>query len=266
VNKLNQSSIRKFKGTIYQYYHKNKRTFPWRETRDPYHILVSEIMLQQTQTDRVVYKYQLFLKTFPTFKSLAKSPLNKVLKVWQGLGYNRRAVSLHKTAQIIVYQYQGKLPESVDELIELPGIGHYTASAICAFAFNQPTTFIETNIRRIYIHFFFQKKRKVDDKDILPLVEQTLDKKNPRVWYYALMDYGVMLKKRVPNPNRKSTHYAKQSKFEGSNRQIRGMILKALLKEPKLTESKLVQKLNLDKDKVKRNLIQLKKEGFITTG
>jgi A/G-specific adenine glycosylase len=223
-------------------------------------------MLQQTQTDRVVYKYQLFLKTFPTFKSLAKSPLNKVLKVWQGLGYNRRAVSLHKTAQIIVYQYQGKLPESVDELIELPGIGHYTASAICAFAFNQPTTFIETNIRRIYIHFFFQKKRKVDDKDILPLVEQTLDKKNPRVWYYALMDYGVMLKKRVPNPNRKSTHYAKQSKFEGSNRQIRGMILKALLKEPKLTESKLVQKLNLDKDKVKRNLIQLKKEGFITTG
>jgi A/G-specific adenine glycosylase len=245
-------------------------------------------MLQQTQTDRVVEKYQLFIKTFPNFRSLAKSPLSKVLQVWQGMGYNRRAISLHKIAQIVVDKYQGKLPESVEELIELPGIGHYTASAIGAFAFNQPTAFIETNIRRVYIHFFFQKKRKVDDKDILPLVEQTVDKKNPREWYYALMDYGVMLGKQVPNPNRKSAHYAKQSKFEGSNRQIRGLILKILLKQPNLTESMLIKKLDYKPTiteerrnpktekrknpktqeqykliKIKEILIHLEKEGFI---
>lgn len=262
---LSKPEIHKFQKTIWQYYHTHPRSYPFRKTNNPYHILVSEIMLQQTQTERVVDKYQLFIKTFPNFRSLAKSPLSKVLKIWQGLGYNRRAISLHKTAQIVVNQYQGHLPKSVEALIELPGIGHYTASAICAFSFNQPTAFIETNIRRVYIHFFFQKKRKVNDKDILPLIEQTIDKKNPKEWYYALMDYGVMLGKQMPNPNRKSAHYAKQSRFEGSNRQIRGMILKALLKEPKLTESKLILKLGLDKDKVKRNLIQLKKEGFLTT-
>lgn len=262
---LSKLQVKEFQKTIYHYYQKHLRYFLWRETTNPYHILVSEIMLQQTQTDRVVDKYILFLKTFPNFRILAKAPISKVLKVWQGLGYNRRAISLHKTAQIVVNQYNSRLPKTVVELMALPGIGHYTASAICAFAFNQPAAFIETNIRRVYIHFFFPKRKKVDDKEILALVEQTVDKKHPREWYYALMDYGVMLKTQVPNPNRRSAHYTKQSKFEGSNRQVRGQILKAILKEPNLTESELVKKLGVDKAKVKQNLIQLKKEGFLTT-
>ncbi|MFB3897659.1 MAG: A/G-specific adenine glycosylase [bacterium] len=209
-------------------------------------------MLQQTQTDRVLDKYTLFLKTFPNFRTLAQAPVSKVLKVWQGLGYNRRAISLHRIAQIVVKEYHGRLPKTVEKLMALPGIGHYTASAICAFAFNQPTAFIETNIRRVYLHFFFPRRKKVEDQEILAVVEKTVDKKNPREWYYALMDYGVMLKSLVPNPNRRSAHYTKQSKFEGSNRQIRGMILKAMLNEPNLTISALVRILGVDKEKIKQ--------------
>ncbi|MCX7918607.1 MAG: A/G-specific adenine glycosylase [bacterium] len=262
---LSKPKIKEFHKIIYQYYHKNKRFFPWRDTQNPYHIFISEIMLQQTQSERVVDKYRLFLKTFPTVQSLAKSSLNKVLKLWQGLGYNRRAIALHRSAKILVEKYQGNLPETVGELIELPGVGQYTAAAVCAFAYNQPTIFIETNIRRVYIHFFFQKKRRVKDKDILPLVELTVDRTNPREWYYALMDYGAMLRKQVPNPNRRSAHYTKQSRFEGSNRQIRGLILQTLLKNPNLTESELVRKLQLEKEKIKYNLIRLKQEGFLAT-
>ncbi len=252
MNILPESSIRSFNHTIYLYYRANRRSFPWRKTRNPYHILVSEIMLQQTQTDRVLDKYTLFLKTFPNFRTLAQAPVSKVLKVWQGLGYNRRAISLHRIAQIVVKEYHGRLPKTVEKLMALPGIGHYTASAICAFAFNQPTAFIETNIRRVYLHFFFPRRKKVEDQEILAVVEKTVDKKNPREWYYALMDYGVMLKSLVPNPNRRSAHYTKQSKFEGSNRQIRGMILKAMLNEPNLTISALVRILGVDKEKIKQ--------------
>lgn len=254
---------RLFQDAIYTYYREHGRVLPWRETFDPYHILVSEIMLQQTQVERVKGKYNPFLSLFPDFLALSQAPLRRILQVWQGLGYNRRAIALQKTAQIVVDTFQGTLPSSVEILETFPGIGHATASAICAFAFQKPVAFIETNIRRVYIFFFFQEQETITDAQILHLVEKTLDRSNPRKWYYALMDYGAMLKKEQQNPNRKSAHYQKQAPFMNSDRRIRGMIIKALLAEEEFSLDDLINYLQLDPKRVKSNLLQLEKEGFI---
>ncbi|HID20498.1 MAG TPA: A/G-specific adenine glycosylase [Methanophagales archaeon] len=262
-NKLTADAIHAFQNSIYAYYHEYGRKLPWRETNNPYHILVSEIMLQQTQVERVIEKYNEFITAFPDFHSLAQAPLQEILKVWHGLGYNRRALALKKIAEIVVTTYNGTLPSSLDVLMKLPGIGKYTASAITTFAFNHPTVFIETNIRTVFIYFFFHDKDEINDSEIVPLVEKTLDTEHPRTWYYALMDYGVMLKKQYQNPNRRSAHYHKQTPFKGSNRQLRGMILKALTRESSMSERELVQTLKTDPERVKSILVQLQNEGFI---
>ena len=254
---------RLFRETIREYFQKHGRDFPWRKTRNPYHILVSEIMLQQTQVERVLGKYEQFISAFPDFVSLAQATLQSVLSVWQGLGYNRRAIALQRIAQTVTTEWDGILPSSVDLLVTLPGIGHATASAIAAFAFGKHSVFIETNIRRVFIHFYFHDRDNVKDSEILPLVEKTLVRSDPRRWYYALMDYGAMLKKQLQNPNRKSAHYQKQSPFEGSNRQIRGMALKAILEKPSITEAALLKKLNRDPEQILPVLQDLQKEGFI---
>ncbi len=228
-----------FRKTIYDYFKAHRRSLSWRDTRTPYKILVSEVMLQQTQVHRVIAKYEQFMQIFPDFATLAQSPLSRVLSVWSGLGYNRRALYLKKIAEIIITKYNGTLPDSVEQLDELPGIAHATACSILAFSFNKPVVFIETNIRSVFIHFFFHDKTNIQDKEILPLIEVTLDQTNPREWYYALMDYGAMLKKQHPNPSRKSAHHVTQSKFEGSTRQLRGAILKALLTTSPLSKNKL---------------------------
>lgn len=259
--RLSQARIKKFRKRVYTYYHLHKREFPWRATTDPYRILVSEVMLQQTQTDRVMKKYNAFIAAFPNFNALAHAAVRAVLQVWQGLGYNRRALALKQCAEIVVREYTGALPASVDELTKLPGIGRYTASAICAFAFNQPALVIETNIRSVFIHLFFKNKTTVSDDEILPLVEQTLDTKNPRGWYNAVMDYGAMIKQEY-NPNAKSSHYAKPTPFKDSNRRIRGLILKALLTHA-LSEKELSESINANRVKVKNNVVDLEKEGFI---
>ena len=237
---------------------------PWRKTHDSYKILVSEIMLQQTQVDRVIPKYIAFIEKFPTWKSLAGAPAPKVLKAWQGLGYNRRALYLKRTAERVSGEFGGVLPKDVFVLTDLPGIGPNTAAAILAYAFNVPVVFIETNIRRIFIHFFFGKTRqKIDDKEILKLVGQTMDAKNPREWYSALMDYGTFLKSQVKNPNRKSRHYAKQSKFEGSDRQTRGQILRLLLKKKSLSKKEMIKEIKKDPKRIEKILEKLKREKFI---
>jgi A/G-specific adenine glycosylase len=256
-------TILSFKDTIYAYYRQHARRFPWRETKDPYRILVSEIMLQQTQTERVAGKYEEFIVRFPDFAALARSDLHPVLEVWQGLGYNRRAVALKETAVRMVREHNSRLPEDLDELIKLPGIGRSTAGAILAFAYGISVAFIETNIRRVFLHFFFPERDSVKDGEILPLVEQTLDRENPRDWYYALMDYGAMLKTKLPNPNRKSAHYTRQAPFEGSNRQIRGMILKLLLSLGPLREGELIGKLNREPSRVHTILHEMQREEFI---
>lgn len=252
-----------FRTIIMQYYQQHRRSFPWRETHNPYHILVSELMLQQTQTDRVVPKYEAFLARFPDVATLAQAPQSDVLTLWQGLGYNRRALYLHQSAQQIINHHQGKLPESSQALQTLPGIGPYTAAAVLAFAFDQPTVVIETNIRTVFIHHFFADSDEVHDKDILPLVQETLDTANPREWYYALMDYGSYLKKLHPNPNRKSKHYTRQSKFEGSDRQVRGQILRLLLQHTSDSVHTIRQKTDVDEARFERIIQTLTRDGFI---
>jgi A/G-specific adenine glycosylase len=220
-------------------------------------------MLQQTQVERVREKYRTFISAFPNFSSLSQAPLHDVLSIWQGLGYNRRAIALKQIAQEVMTKYKGVLPSSVDLLMQLPGIGKATASAIASFAFNQPTVFLETNIRRVFIHFFFRDRANVHDAELLLLVEKSLDQSDPRRWDYALMDYGAMLKKEVVNPNRRSLHYQRQAPFEGSHRQLRGLILRTILQSPGITESALIKKLKKEPEEIKDALEQLQKEGFI---
>ena len=263
---LSLRGISLFRKIIYDFYRGSaRRNLPWRHTKNSYPILVSEIMLQQTQVERVMKKYEQFIFIFPDFHSLARAPLSRILSVWQGLGYNRRAIALKKIAQRVVKDpFWGVLPSSVDSLMRLPGIGRATASSVAAFAFQQPVAFIETNIRRVFLHFFFREKESIRDNEILPLVEKTLDRKNPRRWYFALMDYGAMLKKLEHNPNRRSAHYQKQPPFQGSNRQVRGLILKTLIATPNISELKIARILSVKPERIKENLRQLQKEGFIT--
>lgn len=250
-----------FKKKIRSFYRENKRQFPWRQTHNPYEILVSEMMLQQTQTGRVVEKYASFIHTFPTVSHLSKASTSDVLRLWQGLGYNRRALYLKRTAAIICEKYNNTFPSLKEELVKLPGIGVNTAGAVIAFAYNQPIVFIETNIRRVFIHEFFREKEKVSDQEIYPLIEASLDTKNPRDYYYALMDYGAHLGKTTINPNRKSKEYLKQSKFEGSMRQVRGMIIKLLLEKPMTEKTLLKQFENIEH--YKGAIKQLIHEGFV---
>ena len=299
-----KSEFAQFKKVIWAYYATHRRSFPWRERaknmRDSewvYRVVISEIMLQQTQAPRVVEKFNSFMKKFPDFPALAAAPLASVLAEWQGLGYNRRGLYLKKLAKTVTQKYAGKMPHTRDELVELPGIGPHTAGSILAFAFNIPEPFIETNIRTVFIHFFFKKysaARKISDSEILPLVAETLDHKNPRDWFFALMDYGVHLKQLarvaqssnigVGDPARRSKHYKKQSAFKGSNRELRAALLRSIIKKPRgisyfknAHPPKSVQKVDTftgvtekeirlppsDYKNTLKNLTALEREGFI---
>ena len=224
----NGSTVAEFQSMILDFYRQEGRSFPWRETRDPYAILVSELMLQQTQTERVVPKYLAWLEAFPTAADLAAAPFPQVLAAWSGLGYNRRAGYLQSACRQVVQELGGVFPSTVKELQRLKGVGAYTAGAVAAFAFNRPEVFIETNIRSVYLFLFYPDQEKVSDAQLMPLIETTLYRPDPRVWYYALMDYGAALKKSTANPNRQSRHYSRQSRFEGSLRQARGAIVRQL--------------------------------------
>lgn len=230
--RLSRTQVRKFQREVLGYYRKHARNFPWRSAREPYRTLVSEVMLQQTQVSRVVPFYARFIKAFPTITSLARAKTGDVLRAWQGLGYNRRALNLQRAARVIVQEYGARVPRDTEALEGLAGIGNYTAGAIMAFAFNQPSAFIETNIRTVYLHHFFKRKYRVTDEEILTAIRQTRPKKNPRVWYQALMDYGTMLKKREGNQNVRSASFAKQALFHGSRREVRGAVLKVLSEKP----------------------------------
>jgi A/G-specific adenine glycosylase len=257
------AQVRAFRKKISAYYGPQGRDFPWRKKLNPYRVLVSEVMLQQTQVERVIEKYREFLTAFPDFASLAEAPTAKLLSVWSGLGYNRRALALRTLAQKVMSEHRGTLPTDHEKLLSLPGIGKYTAGAVLAFAFNRPVVFMDTNIRRVYIHEFFPDRENVHDEEIFPLVERTMDRDKPRKWYNALMDYGTLLKKEHVNPNRRSAHYIRQSPFEQSNRQVRGRILKVLVAESPLSAVALVKRTAMDKERVMTNLALLEKEGFI---
>jgi A/G-specific adenine glycosylase len=263
AGRITPAAAQLFRRRLYRFFHDQGRQLPWRATTDPYHILVSEIMLQQTQVERVALKYELFLHAFPDVWSLARAPLRDIMATWQGLGYNRRALALQRIARRLVADFQGRLPDSVDTLRTFPGIGEATAGSLAAFAFNQPVVFIETNIRRVFIHSFFPGQNGVRDRELLPLVDQTLDRLQPRTWYYALMDYGTMLKRAGPNPNRRSAHHQRQAPFADSDRQIRGLILKTLLGSPTLSAEDLVKTVGKDPERTTGLIHTLFKEGFL---
>ena len=257
------AEIRRFRTLIYDYYRAYGRDFPWRQGVTPYKVFLSEFMLQQTQVSRVEGYFRRFLESFPEVGTLASASLAEVLTLWQGLGYNRRAKHLWLAAREVADRYGGKLPEHEEELRSLPGIGPYTAAAIRAFAFNIPAVVIDTNIRRIFIHFFFPGAESVHDREIVPIVEATMDRQAPREWYYALMDYGAILSKWFPNPNRRSAHYAKQSPFENSNRQIRGKILRWLTGNGELQVAEAPRRLDVEAERLEEVLDALEKEAFI---
>lgn len=255
--------IARFQSTVYDHYRFQGRKMPWRETSDPYHILVSEVMLQQTQVGRVTEKFNRFIAEFPNIKALDRASLQDVLSVWQGLGYNRRALALKALARQVVEEFGGHLPCSLADLMRLKGIGRSTAGAIMAFAFNDPVVFIETNIRTVFIHFFFAHDLLVGDAQIMPLIEAALDRANPRVWYWALMDYGAMLKKSGLDMNARSTHYQKQGRFHGSVRQLRGRILKVLVSNPGLTGVEMAREVGFSEERTREGLERLEADGFI---
>jgi len=212
------------------------RDMPWRQTDDPYKIMISELMLQQTQVERVIPKFNECITLYPDVYSLASAPLADVLTLWNGLGYNRRAKFLHDSAVKIVTDFDGHVPSSLETLVSLPGIGPNTAAAILAYGFNQPVGFIETNIRTVYFKHYFEDSHTVTDAQLREVVGQTVDHEHPRQWFWALMDYGAYLKKQGSAQNDKSAHYKKQPPLQGSVREVRGQILRALTKADMTTK------------------------------
>lgn len=285
MTKPSPAALKKFQHTIWSHYEKHRRSFPWREHITPYRVVVSEIMLQQTQAPRAIPRFESFIARFPDWQTLAKASTADILSEWQGLGYNRRALYLKKIAETVMAKAEissREIPRTAEELIQLPGIGPNTAGSVLAFAWNTPHPFIETNIRTVFIHFFFKNKKKISDKDILTLVEKTLPKHPPaspdrsvRDWYYALMDYGTMLKRdlraqKLIDPSHHSKHYKKQSSFKGSNRELRAALLRSILKKSGVTATDLISEFtskahpHRTPEIILKNLATLGKEGFIS--
>jgi A/G-specific adenine glycosylase len=270
--KISGSQKKQFNSFLSIWYKTNGRAdLPWRVNQTPYRVFISEIMLQQTQVTRVVDKFNAWMILFPNIKAAVQASQTDILSAWQGLGYNRRGLYTHKACKEILNRFSGAIPIKKEELESLPGIGPYTAGAICAFAFNQPTVFIETNIRRVVIYHFFKNKQNINDKEILVVVKQLLPKNDAKNWYAAIMDYGATLPKIIKtNPNKQSKTYTKQSKFKGSNRQIRGEVLRQLLKKSPqdllslLTVAKeLKGQAELDIDTLKEILEKMQKEDLV---
>lgn len=220
--------IEDFRAEVWERGRKLYREMPWREDTRPYYVLVSELMLQQTQVDRVVPKFQAFIAAFPNEKILANASLAEVLTLWNGLGYNRRAKFLHEAAKKIVKDFNGEFPCAKEALLRLPGVGVNTSGAILTYAVNQRAPFIETNVRTVFFHYFFEGREDIADKEIMPLLEEAIDREHPREFYWALMDYGTFLKKQGAGKIARSRHYKKQSPLQGSVREVRGQIIRAL--------------------------------------
>ena len=253
---------------------KHHRDLAWRYIDDAYAVLVSEIMLQQTQVSRVEKYWPRFLKTFPTLDALASADTSLVLEHWQGLGYNRRALALKRTAEECALRFEGELPRTYDELLKLPGIGPATAGGVMAFAYQKPALYLETNVRTVFLHELFPHEEGVSDKTLEPLVLETCSKEDPRGWYYALLDYGAYLKSIMPNPSRRSKHHSKQSTFEGSKRQKRAELVRIVLGAPGISTEEAKRALDefehekgrseITEDLFQSLITDLSSEGFFT--
>ncbi|MDR1083253.1 MAG: adenine glycosylase, partial [Coriobacteriales bacterium] len=220
------------------------RELPWRENDDPFIVLTSEIMLQQTQVARVLGYWNRWLAAFPTVDALAAASMTDVLERWQGLGYHRRALAFKRTAELCAEHYRGQVPRAYHDLLALPGVGPATAAGVCVFAYGEPRVYLETNVRAVFLHHFFEGRDQVPDRELIPHIEASCDRDNPRSWYYALLDYGNHLKSILPNPSRRSRHHTRQSPFEGSARQKRAELLRLVMAEPHLSTDELTARLN----------------------
>lgn len=255
-------SPRQFREKVLTYYARSGRhDLPWRKTRDPYKVLVSEVMLQQTQVERVIPYYRAFLRRFPNVSALSTAPLGDVLRLWQGLGYNRRAKMLQEAAKAV--HTKGRFPRTVEELEALPGVGKYTARAVAAFAYNEDVLMVETNIRTAVLYHLFPGEEVVSDEEVCNVLQKAMPAGDSRTWYWALMDYGSYLKKSGVRTNARQKGYRKQSAFKGSSREIRGAILRALIGQPRTTRFLIAL---FGKEKEHQALGQLKRlyeEGLI---
>jgi A/G-specific adenine glycosylase len=261
---ISPGELKAFREAVYVNYEKEKRIFPWRIDTRPWGVLVSEFMLQQTQTGRVVEYWTKWMEKWPSPGLFHRAGMEEALRAWSGLGYNRRCLYLKDCARRITVEYDGKVPGDPEDLEGLPGIGPYTARAIPCFAYNVPTVFIETNIRAAVLHFFFKDRDMVQDKELLPVLQAALDQNDPRTWYWALMDYGAALKRLRPNPNRRSVHYRRQSPFEGSFRQLRGAVVRALVREGPAGKEDLRRRSGIEADKDLYRVIEaLEKEQIV---
>lgn len=266
---MTSKQIDEFQNEVLTFYKHNKRKMAWRDISNPYKIFVSEMMLQQTQVERVKIKYAEFIKKFPTIQSVAQAEKTEILITWQGLGYNRRALFIKRSCEEIILNHNGKFPKDFITLQILPGIGPSTAGAICAFAYNQPVTFIETNVRAVILHFFFKNKEKISDKEVFTVLGKVTPKTiSSRDWYYALYDYGTFLKKTIGKKkktelHKQSKHYNKQSKFEGSFRQKRSNVLKLKLAQPDISEIEIISQLKITEQELDDVLFSLDKDGMI---
>jgi len=255
--------MKPFQRRILSWYKKNKRDLPWRKTTNPYRILVSEIMLQQTQVDRVIPYYLKFIKKFPDLETLAKADKKLVLQHWSGLGYNNRVLRLQQLTQILI-KNKKSIPQTAEELLQLPGIGAYTANAVLAFAFNKEVPVLDTNIRRVLMHELTLPEH-IDIKKLKKIAQSYILKGKSRLWHNALMDYGALVltaKKTGIAP------LSKQSAFKGSDREVRGFIIKTLLKEKRISINKIKKSfpekniLSIAKKMEKENLIEIKKQNI----
>ena len=238
------------------------RELPWRNISDPYAVWISEVMLQQTQVARVDGRWQRWMERFPVVDALAEADPGDVLEEWQGMGYNRRALSLLRAARQIVAA--GEFPKEEQELVVLPGIGPATAAGIRAFAYNLPGVYLETNVRTVFLHELFPCETDVPDRALVPLVRASCPKDLPRNWYYALLDYGAWLKRTVPNPSRRSRAHVRQSRFEGSHRQKRGEAVRMLLaaRGSGVTAEDVSHALSVSESDARTLLDELAEEGF----
>lgn len=258
-----------FQDIILSAYRDRPRPMPWRETKDPYAILVSEFMLQQTQVARVLPKYLAWLAELNCFDAVAQAPLQGLMRLWSGLGYNRRCLWLRETCRRVATDYQGRLPEEPGLLAQLPGLGPYTSKAVATFAFGKPCAFMETNIRRVYLHFYFsgRPRASVPDSEILPLVETTLFRDDPRSWYYALMDYGAELGRgAAENANTLSKAYRRQAPFRGSLRQARGYLLRRAALDSPMGLKDVAAESGIEYERLDAAAQALVREGLLVLG
>lgn len=258
------SEVSAFRALVYEKAASCYRDLPWRKNEDPYAIMVSEFMLQQTQVARVVPKYLAWMERFPSTSSLARASGSEVLMFWSGLGYNRRALALHQACRLIESEFGGKIPPEEKALRSLPGIGAYTSRAILAFAFNLPVAFLETNIRTVFLKHFFPDATGVPDRELEKVVDLVLDREEPRRWYTALMDYGAEIKRLEGNHSVRGKAYRKQSDFETSFRRIRGAVLKRIVDDGPVGMDELYASLPFSRENIEKCAGILAREGFIT--